>query len=265
MPQYGRKHFQSVDLNKCLPGTSLNAATFHHCQVRVQMVGSLVINRLNIRFNLKPDGQLADCLGNNCEPIDCCPAVDDYAYHIAPEGVNNEVPVPPETPPPVFSSTRWVRLCCPNFQSICVNASGQGSSTISQADADTKAQAAASANAQALLVCPQQSSAILDDDWIDGGDIDYSSYFAAGAQSEFPNQPWRLQDVVLDTTIASGSIDGDGTMSTSYTNPAYTHGAFDPNTNIYTDAGGGYTRVALMVGTNFGGNYQWPSVGDYSS
>lgn len=263
-PQYGRKYFESVDLNKCLPGTSANAATFHHCQVRVQITGSVTIDRLNIRFNLKPDGQLADCLGNNCEPITCCPAADDYAYHIAPDGVNNEQPVPPETPPPVYSSTRWQRLCCPGAPSVCVNASGSASSTLSQADADTKAAQLALQNATDLLRCPEQAPATLTDDWVcDTETIDLTAEFATGSQTQYTFQPWRLQDVVVEETVASGNVDEDGTMQTSFVNAGYAHGAFDPGTSIYTDAGPGCTRIDLQIGATSGSGYVWPTVPAY--
>jgi hypothetical protein len=259
-PQYGRKYFQSVDLNKCLPGTSANAATFHHCQVRVQMVGSMIIDRLNIRFNLKPDGQIAECLGNNCEPITCCPAVDDYAYHIAPEGVNNEVPVPPETPVQPFVSTRWARLCCPDFRNICVNAQGQAQSTISQADADTKAQAAANANAQALLVCPECNPFIEDDQIIEESDVvDYSAFFVSGLYPELVGRPFRLVNTFNNEVFWYGHVDATGTLVAEQ---IYS-GEYDGATNILNYLGPGSARMLIECGCNPFGTDVWPEPPPY--
>lgn len=260
MPQYGRKYFESVDLNKCLPGTSLNAATFHHCQVRVQMVGSLTIDRLNIRFNLKPDGQLAECLGNNCEPIDCCPAVDDYAYHIAPEGENNKMPVPPETPPPIFSATRWKRLCCPDFPGICVNASGSATSLLSQADADTRATQAALENATASLVCPECNPFIDDDRIVEESDVvNYSAFFTAGRYSGFEGRPFRLVNIFNMEVFWYGHVDATGTLVAEQIYSS----EYDGGTNILNYDGPGSGRMEIQCGCNPFGVDTWPTTPDY--
>jgi len=148
---------------------------------------------------------------------------------------------------------------------VCVTAFGQGESFVSQQDADLKAQAAANKNAQESLVCPDQSTAILADFYIDGGDEDLSAYFVDGVADGFTNQPWRLYDVITESYIASGHIDENGTMITDSTFAEYTHGSFDPNTNIYTDNDSGWTRIQLQIGTNVFGNYSWPTVGAYGS
>lgn len=259
-PQYGRKYFESVDLDKCLPGTSANAATFHHCQVRVQTIGSFIIDRLNIRFNLKPDAQLAECLGNNCDPIDCCPAVDDFAYHIAPAGENNEIPVPPEVPIQPFVSTRWARLCCGGFPTICVNASGQAQSFVSQQDADTKAQAAAAANAQASLVCPQCSATVEDDEILEATQtIDYSGFLAAGLYAGLEGKPVRIINVFNEELITYGSVNAAGTIEFTQ----FFTGDYDQGTNIYTYPGPGSGRMTLQRGCNPSGSDVWPVVPSY--
>jgi len=263
-PQYGRKYFENVDLNECLPGTSANAATFHHCQVRVQMIGSLTIDRLNIRFNLKPDGQIAECLpankGNSCQPITCCPAVDDYAYHIAPVGVNNEIPVPPETPPPVFTSTRWKRLCCPGFPTICVNSSGSATSLISQADADTKATQAALDNATASLQCPACNPFIDDDRIVEQSDVvDYSPFFTPGLYTAVPGRPFRLINVFNNEVIWLGHSDATGTLTTDQVYSS----DYDPVTNIFVDPGPGSARLLIECGCSFTGETIWPNAPDY--
>lgn len=261
-PQYGRKYFESVPLDKCLPGTPFPAAEFHHCQLRVQMVGSLNIERFNIRFNLKPDGQLAECVGNNCEPITCCPAIDDYAYHIAPEGVNTEMPNPPEVPPTgqTFIATRLVRKCCPNAPTICVVAVGQGESVISQADADAQAQSAAIANADAELVCPQCGPNTEDDQTIEsGGVVDYSAFFVTGEYSEVVGRPIRLINIFNNTPIWYGHVNADGTLVAEQVYTA----DYNAGTNVYTDGGVGSVRLLLQVGCPGPSGDVWPETPDY--
>lgn len=259
-PQYGRKYFESVPLDVCLPGTMFPAAEFHHCQLRVQMVGSMVIERFNIRFNLKPDGQLAECLGNNCEPITCCPAVDDYAYHIAPEGVNNEQPVPPETPPPVFSATRWKRLCCPSFPTICVNSSGSASSLISQADADTKATQLALENATASLQCPECNPFIEDDRIVEDSDVvDYSAFFTVGAYPTLTGRPFRLINIFNNEVIWYGHVSADGTLVEEQVYSS----DYDPVTHTYVYPGPGSGRMLIECGCSPFGTDEWPTTPDY--
>lgn len=259
-PQYGRKYFESIDLKKCLPGTSANAATFHHCQVRVQMIGSLTIDRLNIQFNLKPDAKLSECLGNSCDPIDCCPAVDDYAYHIAPAGENNEMPVPPEPSTTPFVATRLVRICCPNLPTICVTASGQGTSFVSQAEADTRAQTAATTNAQQALVCPDCQPSVEDDQFVENGQVvDYSGFFAAGLYDGLSGKPFRLTNVLTETPIIYGHVNAAGTLETEQVYSS----DYDTVTNILTDSQPGSARLQLQRGCNPFGQDLWSSVEPY--
>lgn len=259
-PQYGRKYFESIDLNKCLPGTMFPAAEFHHCQLRVQMVGSLNIERFNIRFNLKPDGQLAECVGNNCEPIDCCPAIDDYAYHIAPEGENNEIPVPPETPPTVYSSTRWKRLCCSNFPSVCVNSSGSATSLISQAAADAAATQLAEENAQASLNCPACNPFVENDQIVEESDVvDYSAFFVSGLYPDLKGRPFRLINVFNNEVFWLGQVDDTGTL---VANQIYSL-EYDGATNLLNYNGPGSGRMVIECGCSAFGEPVWPAAPDY--
>jgi hypothetical protein len=263
-PQWGRKYFQQVNPNGCVPGSTQPAGTFHHCQVKVGVIGSLTVDRLNIRFEPKPDAQIAECLGNTCDPIDCCPNEGDYAYHIAPAGTNDEVPVTPGPPgPKVYLSTRTFKASCPGFPSVFVIAQGQAQSIISQQDADTKAQAAAVSNANEQLKCPACHTSTPDDFFIDGGNEDLSGFFSSGLFAGMQGQPWRLRDVIVDEDIANGIVNDDGTLTWAANFPSYTHGTFDENTNIYTDNGGGSTRIQVQIGCNIGGTPTWPEVHSY--
>lgn len=264
LPQWGRKYFEQVNPKQCIVGTDIPAWLFHHAQVRVSAVGCITFNRLNIRMNIQTDSQIAACLPpeSQCQPINCCPAAEDYAYNIAPAGSNPNVPVVPPDPQTIYTATRIFTATCQFFPSISVTAEGQATSFISQADADQKAQQAAYDNANAQLVCPDCTPTTEADQFIDGGTIDYSAYFASGAYAGSQNRPWRIYDVTLDQFIAYGTVNASGTLqwSTDYPNSA---GTFDHTTNIYTDNGGGSTRVALQLGCSFNGENVWPSAGGY--
>jgi hypothetical protein len=246
----------------------------------VNTIGSFTVDRMNIRFEIRPDGQIAECMGNNCAPIDCCPNINDYSYSIAPIGVNNEIPYPPEEPPagkvrigtdangnPIYGwiATRTARVCCPDFPTICVIRQAQATSAISQMDADNKAQAAAQQLAIAGLQCPQCNTAVLSDTYVVSGDVvDYSGFFVAGEYLAYALQPIRLINVLTDAVIVSGNVDITGTLVITQ-EPIYPDGTYDTATNIYTDAGVGSARIQLQIGCNFFGVSSWPETFPYGS
>lgn len=261
-PNFGRFYFPSVKDTTCVPGMTQSGNAFHHAQARIEGEGSFRVERMNVRFDVEQASEIAKCSGTTCKPIDCCPNETDYSYHIAPSGENTEIPDVQcsDLPPTLFVSTRFFTAYCPNDRSIYVTAQGQGVSEISQADADAKANAAAQANAEAQLQCYNCSPEVIYEFAIDGGTEDLNAFFAVGLFSANISQPWRLQDVITDQTIAYGFVNDDGTLETSGTfgPPQYLHGEFDPVTNIYTDNGGGGTTIELQVGCNTGGPYVWP-------
>ena len=278
--QWARKYFQQVASNKCVPGSSQPANVWHHCQVKVSGIGSFTVDRMNIRFEVRPDGQIAECLGNNCDPIDCCPARMDYAYAIAPVGENKEIPYPPEKPPtgkvqigtdangkPIYGwvATRTARVCCPSDGTICVIAQGQATSAVSQKAADDAATAAANANARAQLVCGTCQPAILYDSFVTIGDtIDFSGFFAPAQYSGDQLLPFRIVNVLTFDEIATGNVNDAGTLITSQVMD-YAFGTFNPVTNIYTDTGAGSARIQLQIGCNYNGAYTWPEVFPYGT
>lgn len=266
-PSFARKYFPSVDDRNCVPGTSQAGNAFHHCQVRVELEGSVKVERLNIRFDIEKDSELAACSGTDCEPIDCCPDAGEFDYHIAPAGTNTEVPdiTCPIIPPPLFVSTRYYTAYCPNDRSMFAIGQGQATSTISQADADAQATAAAQVNAEAQLSCYSCHTQVAKRFTIDGGEEDLSEFFVSGAFPSSKNEPWRLQDIITNQTIATGVVDATGTLEWVANNPGYLHGSFDPVTNIYTDNGGGGTTIELQIGCNDGGRYRWPDPPPYLS
>lgn len=259
-PSFGRFYFPSVDDTQCVPGTEQPGNTFHHCQVRVEMEGSMKVERLNIRFDVERDSEVSACTGTSCTPIDCCPDAGEYDYHIAPSGTNTEIPdVPcPEPPPPLFVSTRFFTAYCPGDSTRSAIGQGQGVSDTSQADADNKALAAAQAAAEAQLICFPCDPDVIIRFTIDGGTQDLSSYFGIGGFTGSENRPWRLVDVITGVTISTGRINPAGTMEWIANNPGYTHGSFDETTQIYSDNDSGATTIELQLGCNKNGIFTWP-------
>lgn len=260
LPQWGRKYFEAVNPKECMPGTKQPAAVFHHCQAKVKVIGSLRVDRLNVRFDPVPDPQIAECVANNCVPIDCCPNEGDFSYNIAPAGTNNEVPPVPEDIVKPFLSTRFYRAVCPNFPAISVVAVGQAQSFISQADADAKAQQAAQANAQQQLVCPDCTPNIESDNILTTGQTeDYSPFLMAGLYTGLEGKPVRIINAFNDELITYGVVNLTGTIElTQFFTTDY-----DQITNIYTYPGPGSGRMTLQRGCNPNGENQWPVVPSY--
>lgn len=260
-PPWARKYLEQVSFTKCIPGTSIPANHFHHAQVRVRNKGSLTISRFNIQMDPQTDARIAECLGNNCNPIECCPAAYDYSYHIAPIApVNTAVPALDCTPvATTYTSTRYFRYACPNFPSQFVIGMGQATSTISQNDADQKAQAAAQTNAQASINCPSCSTGTIFEFTISGGSVDLSEFFVAAKYAANIGQPIRIVDKPLGEYVASGVVDETGTLVITATFPQYTAGSYDIATHVYTDADSGSTTIALQMGCAVGGQSSWPT------
>lgn len=265
-PNFARRYFPSIPDGRCIQGTTQPANAFHHTQIRVEMEGSIQVERLNLRFDIEEDKQLAECKGTQCEPIDCCPEANDYTYHIAPAGTNENIPsIPcPSILPRTYTSTRYYTAFCPLNPTVFFTAQGQATSDISQEDADMKASANAQTAALAGLSCPTCVAESLTEFTINGGTEDLSAFFVSGLYSGNINQPWRLYDYIVEQVIAFGKVNSDGTLETSATYPQYTHGSFDPETNIYTDLGSGSTSIALELGCSDNDGYRWPRRDPYN-
>lgn len=266
-PAFARKWLQSVNSSSCVPGTSQSGNSFYHCQVRVEMEGSMQIDRLNIQMELQEPKRVAECMVNNCQQINCCPSANDYTYHIAPVGTNAEVPDLScgPAPPPVFQSTRYWTQCCQDDSTNCATGFGQATSTESQAAADAAALAAAQANAQAQLDCVVCVTQVLLSFEASVGTYDLSSYFVDGAWPSNIGMPYRLRDVLVGQNIAIGYVDPSGTLVTNATFPEYTSGTFNPTTHIFEDFGPGTTVIQLQLGCNKGGQQTFPLDPSYGS
>lgn len=266
-PSFARKYLQAVNSATCVPGTTQAGNAFYHCQVRVEMEGSMQVERLHIQMELQDAKRVAECMGNNCVQIDCCPNANDYTYHIAPSGTNTEIPdfTCGEVPPVTYNSTRYWNLCCHNDPGNCVIGFGQATSTVSQSDADQQAQANAQQNAQELLHCDNCTPQTVLSLEVTAGTYDLSSYFTEGQFPTSIGAPVRLRDVIVGQNIATGYISNTGTMVMQATFPQYTSGSFDIPTNVYTDVGVAPTIIELQVGCVNNGNQTWPSDPHYMS
>lgn len=264
-PVFSRKYLTAVDGKECVPGTEQPANVFYHAQMRMRMEGSMEVERFSIRMDLQPDAQIAKCLGNTCAPITCCPDEFDYTYHIAPSGKNTKVPTLTCEPPEVtYTSTRYWRAVCPSISGMSVIAQGQGTSTISQADADAKALTAAQLAAALLLEqqgCPACTPQIVAEVIVDGGTVDFSSYFAPGQFPTSIGQPWRIVVVTNNATVVQGVVNNSGTLEISLVFSNYDW-SFNTTTKVFTDGGGGSIVLQLQIGCNSGGVIVWPD-GDY--
>lgn len=264
-PVWARKYFKAKSGTDCIPGTGIPADVFYHCQARVRGEGSFNVSRFNFRMNPQPNKEVAECVGNNCNLVACCPAEYDYSYHIAPLGENTEVPVLDCTPPvKTYTSTRIYRAVCSTDPSIFVNAQGQGTSTISQADADQKALLAAEQNAQEALRCPSCSTLNLITALIgEGGSLDLNAFFASGLFTGKRNQPVRLYDSTDMAYIFLGLVNQSGTIEDVTNYPAFPNGTWDTVTKTYTQGMTGSSSISLQIGCSLGGNYTWPPEGSY--
>ncbi len=171
------------------------------------MEGSMQVERMNIQMELLDPKRTAECMGNNCQQIDCCPSSNDYTYHIAPAGENREIPVlscgvDPE--PPVYQATRYWTSCCAGT-TICATGFGQATSTVSQADADSIALLNAQDDAVAQLTCPECAKSVVVSFIASEGTYDLSEYFIAGSFPSNTGQIFRLRDVLVGQDIALGA------------------------------------------------------------
>lgn len=267
MPAFARKYLQSVDSRTCVPGTTQAGNSFYHCQVRVEMEGSMQVDRMHIQMELQEAKRVAECMGSNCAQIDCCPSSNDYTYHIAPTGSNSEIPELScgEPPPPVFQSTRYWTACCGGDDTNCATGFGQATSTVSQADADAAALAAAQQNAQDQLECVQCDPQVILSFEASAGVYDLSSYFVDGAYPTNVGAPIRLRDVLVGENIATGVVNIFGTLTMQATFPEYVGGTFDIPTSVYTDVGPGTTTIQLQIGCNKQGQQTFPEDPHYGS
>lgn len=250
----------------CIPGTNKKVKNVRLWQARVAMTGYAKVESLFFWFDRDTQERRKECEANPCEPVDCCPAANDYTYHIAPEGENNNIP---ELPIPsdvaiVYSAVKDFTAHCPQGTiGSPVTATGTASSTISQVDADIKALEKARAAANQLIQCRTCNGRILDTQTVNNASYDFSGFFEPGQFAGEEDHPFRLIDTATLTVYAVGIVDSTGTLTATY---GLSTGAdtFDVTTKMFTDTSGTSPIVSLQLGCPgngggaSGGDVGWP-------
>jgi len=182
-------------------------------QGRVKATGAVTVDRLVFKFSPRGDEEKVNCEPSTCAPASCCPYEEEFAYQLAPEGVNTNIPVvpPADGVPQVFEATASAIYTCPNGTSSTGRATV--TSTISYADALARAEAAAAAEAEANADCSDTPCACINDGFapvFHGDSYDMAIYFLPGTYSNNDGEPWQIIDT--DGEIyASGFVVG-GTL-----------------------------------------------------
>lgn len=261
-PKQARIIFSNLS-GKCDPSTNREIMYCHHWQGRVRMTGSLSVECLAYRFEVKTQPTACEVIQGNCEPITCCPDSDIFSYHLAPEGDNTEqpnIPVPSDAPVLYNSTQSFTARCAPPSQGQDVTVTEFGSSYISQAEADAIALNKARTQAFALLQCSTCNTAELVSFVANNETVDLSIYFTTEYQN-LANRPWRLIDEETLAIIASGVVDSSGILVVS--NAIQTgDNTFDPATFIFEDTSGTDTPMALQIGCPGPNGESWPGIPD---
>lgn len=248
-PRSDRKIIGGID-GKCIPGTNQLLQNVRLWQARVTLRGYAKIERMFFWFIVDTQARRRDCDEDQCEPIECCPNADDYTYHIAPEGVNNNLFILPKPSDValVYSSTKDFTARCPQGTiGSPVTATGTASSTISQIDADIKASTLARAAANERVKCRACSGQTLTNQVVNNASYDFSSYFAPGEFAGFEDHPFRLIDVATMVVYAAGIVDSTGTLVATYGLGTGTD-TFSTTTHIFTDTSGTSPTVSFQLG-----------------
>jgi len=262
-PSQARIVFGGID-KKCDPSTGVPLKSTHHWQARLKMTGSATVQSLAYRFDVDKNPVHCQVVGGKCESISCCDP-DEYGYHIAPAGVNDEVPnIPvPSDVTPVFQGVQSYTARCPDGtfgDSVTITASA--TSNISQADADMKAKQEAVRLAQAQLLCRSCSPTTLLEFTVSNSSYNLTDVFA-GPYNDSVGNPWRLIDQETLALYATGVVGEDGELSISF---AQTDGdtTFDPVTHTLTDSSGTVVPVSVQVACPGGSEgTTWPEMEPY--
>lgn len=208
LPQRARRYFPAAK-PECPPGSTTPANSLFSMQGRVKATGSVVVDRMIFKFSPMKQDETVSCDVSSCEPASCCPYADEFAYQLAPEGQNPNVPIvpPPDGIPQVFEATASAIATCPDGRTATAEATA--TSTISYEDALAKAEAAAREEAEAKLDCSGSTCEAINTDFqalFAGGDVyDFSTSFQFGWWPSNEGEPWRIVDTA-GTVYASGNV-----------------------------------------------------------
>lgn len=218
-PRWFRKIF-SANSRVCDPSTGKTATNVKLWQGRVRMTGSATVEMLAFRFSPQPIPTATNCWNDSCQPVSCCPDADAYSYHVAPEGVNlniPDLPVPSDVPALYQSIKTYTAKCPPGSYGIERSYTATSFSNISQGDADQKALDAARDAAEALLDCVTcNPQTVLEFEMSESETFDLSGYFELGFASGLEGRTWRLVDGYSLMIYATGRVDTQGTLGIVY-------------------------------------------------
>jgi len=85
-PKYSQVKFPSPDINDCQSANQINLQEGAEFQIKVEITGSCVVDRLRIAALLNAQLDLPEgvCVGDEIDPIVCCPTNDLDYYRIVP-------------------------------------------------------------------------------------------------------------------------------------------------------------------------------------
>lgn len=212
LPQRARIYLPEAP-KTCPPGSMVPGNKMLNVQARVKATGSVVVDRMAFKFTPLPQDESVKCTPSTCEPANCCPYEDEYAYQLAPVGTNTAIPtVPPaDGIPQVFEATATAIATCQDGTSATGYATA--TSTISFEDALAKAEAAAQAQAEANLNCGGGCVCINDGfaPVFHGDSYDMAVFFLPATYPNNAGEAWRILDT--DGTIyAQGIVSAVGTL-----------------------------------------------------
>jgi hypothetical protein len=213
----------SIDKN-CDPSTGLPIDRAHHWQARVKMHGYVNVQGLAYRFEVDKNDRYCGVEGGRCEQIACCSDADLYSYHLAPEGVNTEIPnipIPSDVPEgTMFQSIKsYTAYCAPPLHGVSITETASATSTISQQDADAKALEKAKLAAQSKLICVGcVPTALFRMSAADG--IHPLNLQTLGAWMDYVGQKLRFIDEHTLNVYVEGLVNEEGTMEVTAVNPA---------------------------------------------
>ena len=213
LPQRDRRHLPAAD-PACAPGSTRPGNQLLNMQGRVKATGAVTVDRLAFKFTPRGDEEKVDCKPSTCAPASCCPYEEEFAYQLAPEGVNNNIPVvpPADGVPQVFEATASAIYTCPNGTSSTGRATV--TSTISYADALARAEAAAQAEAEANADCSDTPCVCINDGFapvFHGDSYDMAIYFLPGTYANNDGEPWQIIDtdgeIYASGFVVGGALD----------------------------------------------------------
>lgn len=217
LPTREHRHLPAAKDKPCAPGSRQPGNIMFSTEARVEATGAVVVDRMAFKFTPRPHGENVDCSASTCKPASCCPHEGEFAYQLAPEGSNSNVPTvpPPDGIPQEFTATASAVATCPDGTEATATATA--TSTISFQDALTKAKAQAQALAEAQLHCGERCKCINAGfaPVFHGDTYDMSVFFLPNSFPNNEGETWRILDT-NSVVYAQGIVTGGSLVTLSY-------------------------------------------------